>query len=184
MFILNCFGFVSKCESINNKILRLHILANSNSRDDQLLKLRIRDSILNFLRDMLKSTKNKEETEQILRQNIGQLKLIAEGEVKSSGHSYPINIDLKKSYFPTKQYGETTLPAGNYDALRILIGDANGKNWWCVMFPALCLGAAATGTKIEDVLDTQENAIVKNVSKYQLKFKLVECFYEVKNWLK
>lgn len=184
MFILSCVGFASKCESINNKILRLHILANSNSEEDQLLKLRIRDSILNFSKDMLKSTKNKEEAEQILHQNIGQLKLIAEGEVKNSGYGYPINIDLKKSYFPTKQYGEMTLPAGNYDALRILIGNANGKNWWCVMFPALCLGAAAAGAKIEDVLDTQETAIVKNVSKYQVKFKLVECFYEARNWLK
>lgn len=184
MFILNCLGFVSKCENINNKILRLHILANSNSRDDQLLKLKVRDSILNFSEDLLMCAKNKEEAKQIVMKNFELLKSVAENEIKKHGYSYPVKVELKKAYFPTKQYDNVTLPAGNYEALRILIGDAKGQNWWCVMFPALCLGAAAAGAKIEDVLDTKETIIVKNISKYDFKFKFVECFYGLKSWLK
>ena len=185
MISFSCLGFFNKCESINNKILRLHILANSDSKEDQELKLKVRDKILNFSKNSLQKLNNKEEAENVLRNNLNEIKNVAESEIESRGYDYPVKVELKKTYFTTRRYENFTLPAGNYDAVRVLIGEAKGHNWWCVMFPALCVGASKPETNeiLESVLETYESDIVENETQYEFKFKMVECFNNVKNWL-
>lgn len=183
--IFSCFGFFSKCEHINHKILRLHILANSNSEIDQNIKLRVRDKILEFSKNTFQKTKNKEDAKCYLNENLEKIKHIAENEIKKQGNSYPVKVELKETYFTTRQYENLTLPAGKYDAVRVLIGEAQGKNWWCIMFPALCLGASSKIAEpaLETVLDTEETDIIENEDKYEFKFKIVEIINDLKNWI-
>ena len=99
-----------------------------------------------------------------------------------NGYNYPVDVELKNTHFNTRVYDEVTLPAGNYDALRVIIGDGNGKNWWCVMFPPMCLPAAEEKCELSEVLDESELKIVSNKSRYEVKFKVVELFEELKNF--
>ena len=182
--LFNCLGFSSNCKGINNKILRLHILANSDSKQDQELKLKVRDKILDFSKDYLKNVSTKEEAELLMKGNLSEIKKVAEEEIIRQGYNYPVAIELKETYFTTREYENFTLPAGNYEALRVLIGDAKGHNWWCVMFPALCIGVSKqeSNKKIDSVLNKDESNIVENKCKYEFRFKTLECINNVKNW--
>ena len=182
--LFNCLGFSSNCRGINNKILRLHILANSDSKEDQELKLKVRDKILDFSKEYLKNVTNKEKAEVLIKENLDKIKKVAEEEIARHGYNYPVSVELKETYFTTREYENFTLPAGNYDALRILIGKANGHNWWCVMFPALCIGVSKkeSDQKIDSVLNSNESDIVENKCKYEFRFKTLECINNVKNW--
>ena len=183
--LFNCLGFSSNCKGINNKILRLHILANSDSKQDQDLKLKVRDKILDFSKDYLKNVSTKEKAELLMKENLSEIKKVAEEEIIRQGYNYPVAIELKETYFTTREYENFTLPAGNYEALRVLIGDAKGHNWWCVMFPALCIGVSKqeSNKKIDSVLNKDESNIVENKCKYEFRFKTLECINNVKNWL-
>lgn len=183
--IFSCFGFFSKCENINDKILRLHILANSDSEEDQNLKLKVRDKILEYSKAAFEKAKTKEDAKQLLSQNLDEIKILAQNEVKKHGYEYPIEVNLNKAYFTTRRYENFTLPAGKYDAIKVLIGKAQGRNWWCVMFPALCFGSALEEIEedLEAVLDVEEVDIVENEYKYEFKFKIVEIFISIKDWL-
>ncbi|MDD3346898.1 stage II sporulation protein R [Oscillibacter sp.] len=169
-----------------DKVVRLHVLANSDSEEDQALKLRVRDKILERATDLLERSKDRGEAEGLLRGDLLEMERIAAEEIAAAGYDYPVTAELTDTEFPTKEYDGFTLPAGEYLALRIVIGAGGGHNWWCVVFPPLCTSAAAdvpasalaAGLSEEEVgLITEEN------QGYALKFKTVELWEKLRqNW--
>lgn len=179
--LLSFTGLAGASEDIPNHILRLHVLANSDTSEDQELKLSVRDRILAESEGIFFGVHTKEEAEDAVTEHIGCLEAAAHDEIQKHGYSYPVEIRLENTYFPTRQYGEITLPAGRYDALRVKIGKAEGHNWWCVMFPSLCVPAAGDGTELEDVLSASQMDLVEGG--YEIKFKTVELYEQVKEWI-
>ena len=135
-------SFSQQCQNIRESVLRLHVLANSDSQEDQALKLKVRDRILLESEHLMDHVSNRQEAKQIASQHLPELEAAAQDEIQKQGYDYPVEIRLENTYFNTRQYGSVTLPAGQYDALRVLIGSGEGHNWWCVMFPPMCLPAA------------------------------------------
>lgn len=176
--------FTAQCDDMPEHLLRLHILANSDSAEDQQLKLKVRDYILEEAGDMLSSADNKIEAEHITKTNLDNIERIAQEYVGSLGYNYEVKAELKENlYFNTREYEKFTLPAGRYDALRITIGDGAGKNWWCVMFPPMCFSSAEEESDLSQVLSEEQIDIVENKTKYEYKFKVVEIYNEIKNML-
>lgn len=124
--------------SIANKIIRLHILAPSDTKEDQELKLQVKDALLQYGRKHFIGCKNRKEAEEAIRKNKQKMLHVAQKVIKAAGKSYPVSICFEQAYFPIKIYGDLTFPAGCYEAVRIKIGAAQGHNWWCVMYPSLC----------------------------------------------
>ena len=120
-------------------LIRLHIVANSNSRQDQHLKLEVRDAVLAKIETLFRGVASKEEAREVLDNNLARIKDVAEREVRRRGRDYPVKVMLGSFSFPARTYGALTVPAGEYEALRIVIGDGAGDNWWCILFPPLCL---------------------------------------------
>ena len=170
--------------NIYDNVLRLHVIANSDSDEDQALKLLVRDAILIETQNLLANTTNRQTAEQTISQNAENLRLIAEQVVIDNGYSYPVSIALGKESYPTKNYESCAFPSGEYTSLQIFIGDASGKNWWCVLFPPLCLSAATDKDAFASVgiTDSQYQIIsdTKN-PKYKIRFKILESFSEVLN---
>ncbi len=174
------FSFAKQCEDIPNHVLRLHVLANSDTSEDQELKLYVRNRILTESAGMLDGVTDREKAEQVVRQNVPRLKAAAAEEIAQRGYQYPVNVKLENIYFTTRHYQQVTLPAGTYDALRVTIGQAKGKNWWCVMFPPMCLPAAEEKEELDDVLNPQQMEIV--TGQYEIRFKSLELYEQLKSW--
>lgn len=174
--------FNRKCEKIRNSVFRLHIIANSDSKSDQSLKLKVRDGMLELGEELFKDAKDYIEAKEIAEQNIDILRQNAKETLAKNGCDSDVTVSVGKAWFGTREYEDFTLPAGEYDALRIVIGEGSGKNWWCVMFPAVCLPAAKGD--IEDALDSPETEIVKGGKKYKAAFKIVEIYESVKRFFK
>lgn len=170
-------------QELSDKVVRLHILANSDSDADQQLKLEVRDKVLARASELLQDTGDRGEAEKLLRKDLPNLQTIAEQEIHAEGYDYPVTAELKETAFPTKEYDGFTLPAGEYLALRIIIGEGEGHNWWCVLFPPLCTQettdvastAMAAGLSEDDIrLITEEN------NGYVLKFKSIELWEKLR----
>lgn len=183
--LYNFVNFSVNCENINNKVLRLHILANSNSVIDQNVKMKVKNEIQNFTHKILFNVKNKKEAIEICNKNLGNMREIAVRELsKSNRINKKIEIKLEKTFFRTRNYNNITMPAGFYDAIKIKIGSGKGKNWWCVIFPVLCLGIAQTNTIIK-TFNKNENKISSNKNPtFKFKFKIVELYENFKKWLR
>lgn len=123
---------------IASEVLRFHVIANSDSEEDQSLKLKVKEAVLTSLRPKLANAKTAKEAEEIIASNMEEIQLVADEVIASEGYTYKSKGVLGKTAFPVKQYGDMIFPAGEYEAFRILLGEAEGKNWWCVMFPTLC----------------------------------------------
>ncbi len=187
LYTLICaFSYVQAVSSdISNSVFRLHVIANSNSDEDQTLKYKVRDSLLNYMNNICKNCSSKEEAINLVTIHQEEFKQIALETIKNEGYSYNINIEIGNFEFPTKQYGDISLPAGFYDALKVEIGNANGRNWWCVMFPSLCFIDVSSGIvpneskeELKNVLSDEEYSIISDNSNYgiKFKFKLLELF--------
>ena len=170
-------------DELADKVVRLHVLANSDSEEDQALKLRVRDVVLERATAILEQSADRREAESRLRGQLLELERIAAKEIAAEGYDYPVTVNLENTDFPTKEYDGFTLPAGEYLALRVIIGEGKGQNWWCVVFPPLCTAASAdvpasalaAGFSEEEVsLITEEN------QGYVLKFKAVEWWETLK----
>lgn len=182
--LLSFTGFTAGCEEIPSQVLRLHVLANSDSQEDQNLKLEVRDRLLAESAGMLDGVKDREQAERAVSQRLEQLRSAAQDEVEKRGYAYPVQVSLANTWFPTRQYGDVTLPAGQYDALEVVIGSGKGHNWWCVIFPPLCLPAAQDPKQLEDVLNPNELKIVRGSGGYEIKFKTVEYYEQIRDWLR
>lgn len=170
---------------ISNSVFRLHVLANSDSKEDQDLKYKVRDSLLNYMNSICSNCSNKEEAINLVEQNQKIFKQIALDTIHNEGYNYDVNINIGNFEFPTKTYGDISLPTGFYDALRVEIGNAKGQNWWCVMFPPLCFVDVSSGIVpdeskelLDENLTDEEFSIVSDTSNknIQFKFKLLEFF--------
>ena len=162
------------CEGVRENVVRLHILANSDTAEDQALKLKVRDAVLAVSADWQDTAATPEEALALAEERLPQLQAVAENVVASEGYDYPVTAQVCRMYFTTRQYDTVTLPAGTYDAVRLSIGAGEGQNWWCVMYPPLCVGAA-TDRKQATALwtDTQQN-LVQGGDRSVVKFKVVE----------
>lgn len=169
-------------KDLSNTFFRLHILANSDSSEDQELKLKVRDAILEYMNTLCYDNISKEEAIKLSKEHIKDFKKISEKVIKENGYNYNVNVQIGNFYFPTKIYGNISLPAGNYDALKIEIGNAQGKNWWCSLFPPLCFVDISTGVideKSEEYLrenltNEEFTVISSNADEIKLKFKIIE----------
>ena len=171
-------------QGLAENFFRLHIIANSNSPIDQKLKLKVRDSVLEYINEEIPNNLSKDEVILEVQNKLADIKLIAESTIKSYGFNYDINLEINNFYFPTKNYYNLSLPAGYYDALKISIGNAQGENWWCSLFPPLCFIDMSSGKISEDSknnlkssLSNEEFEIInKSNPSIKLKFKFLELF--------
>ena len=181
--IFNLFSYSNSVfAGLQENIFRLHILANSDSEEDQALKLAVRDSVISYMETINNSSTTKEETINNVNINLENIKKVAENKIRELGYNYEVTLEVGNFYFPTKYYGNISLPAGNYDALKINIGEAQGQNWWCSLFPPLCFIDISSGYLeeddkeiLEDNLSEEEFMLVSSSSPdVKLKFKLLE----------
>ena len=162
--------------NISNSVFRLHVIANSDTKEDQNLKYLVRDALIEYMNSISNKCISRKEAISIAESHKDDFYKIANQVIRDNGYNYDVNINIGNFAFPTKNYGDISLPAGYYDALRVEIGNANGQNWWCVMFPPMCLPAAVAETELSDVLEKDEVEIVEGGEKYKLKFKIVEIY--------
>ena len=172
-------------EDISESVFRLHVIANSDSQEDQNLKYKVRDKILEYMNEISIDCSSKDEVIALAKENQENFQDIAKKVIKENGYDYDVNVSIGNYEFPTKNYGDISLPAGNYDALRIEIGDAVGQNWWCVMFPPLCFVDVTSGVvpdeskeTIKENLNDEEYNLISNTESPSIKFKfsLIEFF--------
>ena len=169
---------------ISNSVFRLHVIANSDSKEDQELKYMVRDELINYMNSISKNISSKEMAIKLVEENKDEFYKIAKQVIADNGFNYEVNIEIGNFSFPTKTYGDISLPAGFYDALKVEIGSASGQNWWCVMFPSLCFVDVSNGIVPEESKETLENnmseeeynLISSDNLEFKLKFKLVEFF--------
>ena len=181
--VLSMCTINTECREIRSSILRLHVLANSDSTEDQELKLKVRDRLLEMSETTYSQAKTKQDAVQATQASLDMLRNEAANVIQSNGYSYPVSVSLETCYFNTRTYGNITLPAGNYQALRVVIGKGQGHNWWCVMFPPLCVSAASeTEAELKDVLSREQLELVEGDG-YEIKFKCVEMYEEFKQYL-
>ncbi len=187
IYIIVCaISYVEAVSSdISDSVFRLHVIANSDSDEDQSLKYKVRDSLLNYMNNICTNCSSKEEAINTVSVHQDEFKQVALETIKNEGYSYNINIEIGNFEFPTKHYGDISLPAGFYDALKIEIGEAKGRNWWCVMFPSLCFIDVSSGIvpeeskeELQKTLSEEEYSIISDTSNYgiKFKFKLLEIF--------
>ncbi|BCN28815.1 stage II sporulation protein R [Anaeromicropila herbilytica] len=175
-------------EGIANEIIRLHVIANSDSRDDQALKLKVKDAVVKAMAVKFKNINSKERARQVIIKNIPEIKKIALHAIRENGYQYGVKVSLSNTYFPTKIYGDMTFPPGVYEALRVQIGGAEGRNWWCVMFPPLCfvdttysIVPKESKHKLKKLLTNDEyNTILgKEKVEVKVKFRFIEIIKDI-----
>jgi stage II sporulation protein R len=178
-------------EDISGKLIRFHVIANSDNEEDQNLKLKVRDKVLEYVQPLLRDSKNIEESREILNKENKKILDIAREVIKENGYNYSVESTLDKENFPVKTYGNITLPQGEYEAYRIIIGTGEGQNWWCVMFPPICFvditkGEVAyeeTEEEMKKVLDDDEFNMVDNTNSENISSEKIEEIKEVNDVL-
>jgi len=179
-------------KGLAENLIRFHVIANSDSEEDQQLKRSVRDRVIEYMKVQLKDSGSLEHTKHIISNNLSNIVSIAEEAIADAGKNYKVKAELGSYPFPTKAYGDIVLPAGNYQALRVVIGKGEGANWWCVLFPPLCFVDATHGTvpdsvknSLKNVLDEEEYSIATSAGsgnglQINVKFKTVELFQKSK----
>ena len=173
-------------KNISNNFLRLHVVANSDSTEDQILKYKIRDAVIDYMKPYFSNVNTKNDALNILNSQKNNINDLATKITTENGYNYPVNVSIGNFYFPTKEYSEIILPEGYYDALKIELGNAKGQNWWCVMFPSLCIidsnnlsFSESSEQLLQENLSEEELSIISNTNTtpdIKIKFKLIELF--------
>ena len=180
--VLNINAFSEKCDNIREKMLRMHVIANSDKAKDQELKLKVRDAVLLAGKEIFDGSITSSEAKEKISPQIDYLEKVALETIRNEGFDYKVKITIDKEFFNTRTYeNSVTLPAGYYNAIKVVIGDGKGQNWWCVMFPPMCLPTAVAECEISDVLTDDETEIVTESEKYKFRFKIVELLEEIFN---
>ena len=177
--LISITGFAQTCANLRGEVLRLHILAHSDSDEDQALKLKVRDRLLS--ESIFTESENKEEALKKALESLDLITETAKDEIVKNGYDYDVKVEITEMRFTTREYDTFTLPAGRYEAVRVLIGEGNGKNWWCVMFPPLCVPAATDKKKPDDVFTSKESQLMTEKPKYKMKFKIIEIFEGIRS---
>ena len=185
--ILSAYSYAGAInEDLSNNVFRLHVIANSDSNEDQDLKYKVRDKLIKYMKSLTTNINTKEEVIEIANNHISDFESIAKEVITENGFDYDVKVEIGNFSFPTKQYGDISFPAGFYDALKVEIGNAKGQNWWCVMFPPLCFVDVTSGIvpeeskeNLQDNLGEEEYDIISNTEDSEIvnfKFKIVEFF--------
>ena len=179
-----CGTLVADRQRLNEELIRLHVVANSDSGEDQAVKLRVRDAVTESLRDAMAEVSDVEQAKAYLEENLPKLQRIANQALAEAGVDPTAVVSLCREAFDTRVYDTFTLPAGVYEALRITIGEGEGKNWWCVVFPSLCLSAAGEG--FEDVaagagFPEALNSALTGEAGYEVRFFLLDALGQLEN---
>ena len=187
---ISAISYVSAVSNnIANGVFRLHVIANSDSPEDQNLKYIVRDELIKYMNTLAKDCTSKQEVIEIAQNNISNFENIAKKTIQDNGFNYNVTVEIGNFDFPTKTYGDITLPAGTYDSLKIKIGKSEGQNWWCVMFPPLCFVDVTTGIvpeeskkEMKEAMPEEEYSLISNTnnSEVNFKFKLIEFFENIK----
>lgn len=177
--VFSITSFASTCDEIRTDVLRLHVIANSDSEKDQQLKLKVRDAVLTAGENIFDGSVTRENAEEKIRSEKEKLETAAKKVIEENGFDYNVEITVTEEFFNTRTYESVTLPAGKYMAVRVLIGESTGRNWWCVMFPPLCIPASQTDINL--YLDEKEVKLVETNPKYEPRFKIVEIYESLKN---
>jgi stage II sporulation protein R len=170
---------------VKDVLIRFHVIANSDTDADQSLKLKVRDEVINYLYPYLKESKSLDESRSIIKERENDVRNIALKVIKNNGYSYKVKTELSNENFPEKSYGNIILPQGNYEAFRVIIGNGQGQNWWCVMFPPLCFIDVTKGNveeeeskeELDKEIDKSKSS--KSEESPKVKFKIVEVFKEI-----
>lgn len=176
------------CTDISSSVFRLHVIANSDSKEDQDLKYIVRDNVLEYMNTLTAGSTSKNEIIEIASNNLENFKQIAQDTIYENGFNYEVSVEIGNFDFPTKTYGDVSFPPGFYDALKIKIGEAKGQNWWCVMFPPLCFIDVSSGVVpddskeiLESELTDEEYTLISGTEKdNKIKFKIVELLQNFK----
>lgn len=173
-------------KELADSVIRFHVIANSDSEEDQALKLAVRDRVLARAEEIYPANATLEEAQAALEGHLNLLAAVGREVVEERGYDYPVAAALEDCWFPTKEYEGFALPAGNYTALRVTIGEGKGRNWWCVAFPPLCLGAASE--TVDQALEAghftpgQGALVTGDGEGYVLKFKAMELLGELQGF--
>ena len=170
------------CMDISDNVFRLHVIANSDSKEDQNLKYIVRDNVLDYVAQISTTASSKEDIINILQNHLTEIEAIALDTIRKNGFDYSVCVEIGNFSFPTKKYGDIILPPGYYDSLKIQIGEATGQNWWCVMFPPLCFVDVTSGIVPEEskellqsnLSEEEYNLISEESTDVKVKFKIVE----------
>ena len=188
---ISAFSYVNAISTnLADSVFRLHVIANSDSQEDQNLKYKVRDSLIEYMNTLVNSSYSKDDVIKIAKEHLNEFKNIAQNVIKENEFDYPVNVEIGNFSFPSKTYGDISFPSGFYDALKVEIGESKGQNWWCVMFPPLCFVDVTSGVvpeeskeNLEDNLGTEEYDIISesNDNTYvNIKFKIIEFFENMK----
>lgn len=182
------FSYVNAVSTnIQDSVFRLHVIANSDSDEDQNLKYIVRDKVLEYINSISGNQSSKEDVINLANEHIDEIQKIAENTINENGYDYSVKLNIGNFAFPTKTYGDISFPAGYYDALKIEIGKAQGQNWWCVMFPPLCFVDVTSGIVPEEskeiikenLSDEEYELVSENNNEISFKFKIVEMFQNI-----
>lgn len=159
------------------EVFRFHVLANSDREEDQKLKMMVKDDVIRYMKQSLPHTDSVEKTRVWAGTHLGEIQTVADHRIRREGFHYPVKVEVTTCYFPEKTYGDVTFPKGDYEALRIEIGQAEGQNWWCVLYPNLCFIDAVHAVvpekgkeELREVLDEEEYEMVTTGSKFKVKW--------------
>lgn len=174
--------------SISDQVIRFHVVANSDTVEDQLLKQRVKDEVIDFMQPLIKKCNSVDDTREVIKANLPKIKKVAEQVVIDSQKDYDIYVALDKANFPIKKYGDILFPAGEYEACRVVIGEGKGENWWCVMYPPLCYVDAASGVvplegkeALKKELNEEQYNLVANQKeiRYEVRFKIIDTINSI-----
>ena len=177
------FPFAAACGQLPRDVVRLHVVANSNGAEDQAVKLLVRDAVLEEAARWYQGAGSMEEASSRLCTHLQSIAGAARQVLREQGAGYSATAQMTEMYFPTRDYGDFRLPAGRYRTLRVTLGEGAGKNWWCVVFPSLCL-PAATQEEALLTLPEGERQVVEGGQDVQVKLKAVELWESLREWLR
>lgn len=179
--LLSMARFDALCLDLRENVLRLHIRAASDLDYDQNLKLKVRDAILSEYGNDFQNCNNKAEAVKFAQENLENFKNLAKDTILSNGFDYEVYVNVGESYFENREYDTFTLPAGMYESINVIIDEGKGKNWWCVMFPAVCIGASSS---LDKAVNSDSANVAENSSDFKIRFKTVEIYEDLKNFFK
>ena len=176
-------GFQRECRALQEDVLRLHILANSDSEEDQAVKLLVRDELLSRTGELFHRAASRDGAEALAETRLTEVERIAEEVLREQGFDYPVRAEVTELFFDTRAYDGFTMPAGRYHALQITLGEGAGRNWWCVLYPPLCVGAASEMEEELSSFTAGERAVLESEPEYEIRFFLVEAAGRIGEWL-
>lgn len=179
--IISMTGFVDACSDMYENIIRIRIIANSDADEDQALKIRIRDRLLESSKEIFDGISDFNDAVVVSNHNLKHFEDVAKSEVLKSGFDYSVVAEFRDELFNTREYENFTLPAGHYKTLIITLGEGKGENWWCVIFPKVCVGSSSG--KLTESIKQNSAEKAENPQKYILKFKIVEIFQRFKKFI-